>query len=399
MGRQSVKTDVNPAVVKWARESAGLDVLSVGRRLNVSPSTIEGWEQGTKKPTLTTLEKLAHFYKRPLAIFFLPAPPHEPPLPSDFRVLPREQRRPLSQKTLLAVRKARRLQLLATELLETESGRGELLLSIKKASLSDDPEILAMRERKRLAISLEDQLSFRDSYEAFRKWREALEALNVVVYQAQMPPEELRGFSLLDHMVPTLVVSIRDSINARIFTLFHEYAHLLLDIAGICMPEEASLDDTSTQETERFCDHFAGAFLVPRETLEADRNASLVASQSYMDDSSLSEMAGRYKVSKQVMLRRLLICGKISRQQYWNKREELLTRERPQRGDSPIPEKAGKHAFRVSPPRRCLLENGRFFVSLVVEARGREDITDSDLADYLSVNLKHMDKVEALLKK
>jgi len=376
--------------MKWARESAGLDLKAVEKILNVRSSTIEEWEkeQGIKKPTLTTLEKLAYSYKRPLAAFFLPAPPEEPPMPSDFRVSPEKQRRTLSREARLAIRRARRVQALATELMEMEGTKGEQVANIGGASLSDDPERTAERERERITITVDDQSSFGSLYKAFDKWREALESFNIVVYQTRIPPEEARGFSLLDHMLPTIVVSISDAIAARIFTLFHEYAHLLLGVSGICIPNESSHDDANIQEIERFCNHFAGAFLVPRYALETDENAKLIAHQSDIDDSCLNEIARRFKVSRQVVLRRLLICEFISRQRYRDKLEELLTREKPQR-----------RGFGVPPAKRCISENGRLFVSLALEATERELITYSDLADYLSINLKHIDEVETIIRK
>ena len=214
MLRKALYVGVNPVVMKWARESAGLDVPAVARNLRVNANIIEGWESGTRKPTLKTLEKLASFYKRPLAAFFLPERPQEPPMPTDFRVLLNEQKRPLSKKACLAMRRARRVQSLATELVKA-TGR-ELAANMEKAALTEDPEIVAARERDRLGISMEEQLSWRNEYEAFSKWREAIESLNTVVFQVRMPVEEARGFSLLDSSLPTIVVSVSDSIRARI---------------------------------------------------------------------------------------------------------------------------------------------------------------------------------------
>jgi Zn-dependent peptidase ImmA (M78 family) len=272
--------------------------------------------------------------------------------------------------------------------MEIEGVESEPVANIGGISLSDDPETTAARERDRIAITVDDQSSFRSLYKAFDKWREALESFNIVVYQTRIPPEEARGFTLLDHMLPTIVVSITDAIAARIFTLFHEYAHLLLGVSGICIPNESPHDDANVQEIERFCNHFAGAFLVPRHALETDENARLISRESYVDDACLNELARRFKVSSQVILRRLLICSLISRNQYMNKLTELLSQEKPQ-----------KHGFGLRPSKRCVLENGKLFASLVLEARERELITHSDLADYLSINLKHMGEVEALLRK
>jgi len=86
---------VNPNVMKWARESIGLAIPEVSRRLNIGEGTVTEWEMGDRKPTLNTLKKLTSLYKRPLAVFFLPNPPKEPPLPTDYRALPEDKRRPL----------------------------------------------------------------------------------------------------------------------------------------------------------------------------------------------------------------------------------------------------------------------------------------------------------------
>ena len=102
--RKSVWVGVEPSVMKWARESIGLTIPEVSKSLNIGESTITEWETGNKKPTLNTLRKLTPLYKRPLAIFFLPTPPLEPPLPTDYRVLPEEKRRPFTKQALLAIR-------------------------------------------------------------------------------------------------------------------------------------------------------------------------------------------------------------------------------------------------------------------------------------------------------
>lgn len=119
MPRKSLKVSIEPKILIWARESIGRSIQEVAKRLNISENTISGWELGQKKPTLLQLEKLAKtVYKRPLAVFFLSVHPVDPPLPVDYRVLPTDKRLPFSAKTRLAIRRARRLKSLATELTE-----------------------------------------------------------------------------------------------------------------------------------------------------------------------------------------------------------------------------------------------------------------------------------------
>lgn len=385
MSRKAIYVNVKPSIMEWTRTSSGRDFESVKRRLGISVDTIKEWEQGTKKPTLITLKQLATFYKRPLATFFLPEPPEEPSLPTDFRYLPDEIRRPLSTKSLLAVRRARRLQSLATEL--TEKLGYKPVARIGEASLSEDPEIVAARERDRLTISIEEQFKFRYDYDAFARWREALENLNILVLQVRIPPEEARGFSLLNNLLPTIIVSISDYIRARTFTLFHEYAHLLINTSGICFPHEAPEEHDNNLYIERFCDHFAGALLVPKSALLGNTDVKQIArTTGNVDDDLLYEIANRFKVSKAVILRRLLYCGVITRGQYQSELVDLQARKM----------KRGK-GFGLPPAKRCIAENGRLFASLALEAKEREFVTYSDLSDYLAIKVKHLNQLETLL--
>ena len=385
--KRPVWVGVKPSVMRWARESIGLTIPEVSRRLNIGESTITEWETGDKKPTLNTLKKLTSLYKRPLAIFFLPTPPLEPPLPADYRVLPEEKRRPLTKQALLAIRRARYLQSVATELL-TEESTGDILPSLERVSLNDDPEFVAERERTKLGVSVIDQQCFRSVYDAFNRWREVLENQRILVLQSRLSVEEARGFSLIDSLIPVISVNISDSIHARVFTLFHEYAHILTKVSGICTPENISPYDTNTQIIERFCNHFAGAFLVPRNALDRDINAREIRRRGTIDNSLLYETANRFRVSAQVVLRRLLICEFINRSQYQVKLDELELQKRPPRR---------KNGFGMSTPKRCITENGRLFTAITLAAKERDSITYSDLADYLAIDLKYLDKVEVLL--
>jgi transcriptional regulator with XRE-family HTH domain len=134
MSPTSFEVDVEPRILVWTRESMGMNTAEVAKRFNLSENTIRKWESGQKKPTIAQIKKLARIYKRPLAAFFLPEPPEEPPFPGDFRTLPQERRNPFSSKTRLAIRQARRLQSLAIELaIDTE---GEIHHNIESARLS-----------------------------------------------------------------------------------------------------------------------------------------------------------------------------------------------------------------------------------------------------------------------
>ena len=76
---------------------------------------------------------------------------------------------------------------------------------------------------------------------------------------------EARGFSIAERPLPAVVVNIKDSVYGRIFTLIHEFTHVLLNRGGICDVDEGA--DNDHEDVEIFCNHVAGATLVPRDVL------------------------------------------------------------------------------------------------------------------------------------
>jgi len=385
MPRKTLEVTVEPKVLIWARKSMGIDIQKVAKRLRVSVDTVTKWELGEKKPTLRMLKELARFYKRPLAVFFLPAPPEEPPLPTDFRVLPQQKRGILSKETRLALRNARRLQSLTVEL--AKSINHEFIIEVGRANLRDNAEMVAIEEREHLSVGIQEQFDWRNSRQALDEWRKKVEGVGILVFQFAMPVEEVRGFSLIEGNILTVGLNSHDSINARIFTLFHEYAHFLLGTGGICNLEEDSEPHSST---EKFCNHFAGAILVPKKDLLRHNLIKSITAYPEISDEYLGKIAMSFKVSPEVILRRMAIFGLVTKDFYRRRYEEWKVKaER---------EKVKKKGFGISPAKKCLSEKGFPFVSLVLETHKQGIITYNDVADYLSIRLKHLNEIERLIK-
>src|SRR5664280_543803 len=81
----SVPALVEPAVLRWARESIGLSVLAAERKLGLPEGRVEAWETCEATPTIAQLRSAASVYKRPLGVFFLPEPPTDFDAMRDFR--------------------------------------------------------------------------------------------------------------------------------------------------------------------------------------------------------------------------------------------------------------------------------------------------------------------------
>ena len=79
----SVRVDVRPVLLDWARVRSGIDDDTWGRRF----PRYEAWRTGQATPTLKQLEEFAHKTHTPVGFFFLNEPPTETvPIP-DFRTV------------------------------------------------------------------------------------------------------------------------------------------------------------------------------------------------------------------------------------------------------------------------------------------------------------------------
>ncbi len=376
---RSPEAPASHAVLVWARKSAGLGLEEVARVLGVSPDGMRAWERGSAKPTLRQLEALASKYRRPLGVFFLPSPPEEPPPPRDFRVLPGTGSKPLSHRTLLAIRRAHWLRSKAEAMSrDLAEERPSLLPSFR---LSEPPDEAAAGERRRLEVTLDRQFACRSLYEAFREWRSRIEAREILVFQTAIPLDDARGFSIRADRFPVIVVSSADAVAARVFTLFHEYAHLGLGTPGICIPDDGAAE--VPDRTERFCNAFAGSLLVPRDALKERWSPTLRDALERGEEEGIASLGQLFGVSREVLLRRAFDLELVSRRTY------KAFHDRGKGGRSS--HRRARGGFGEAPPKRCVSERGRRFVSLVLEALDREAITARDAVDYLGVKTEHIE--------
>ena len=164
------------------------------------------------------------------------------------------------------------------------------------------PMLVAARERKRFGVSVEEQQKWQQGTgQATREWRKRIEDHGVFTYMISMPPE-VSGFSMFRDGVAAICVNDGQSTNGRkIFTMFHEYCHLLLRSAGVS-------DENSTNDVERYCNEFAASFLVPKDSL-----AQSVNGLTEVSDADVKRLAGRFRVSNSAMALRLEKTGFVAR--------------------------------------------------------------------------------------
>lgn len=275
------KLDIAPGVLKEARERVGLSRAGAWEKVNgtlkaasdplMPPDHLAVLEAGGDRPTLAEVEALAFTYLVPFTAFFGTLP--ERPV-HDFRLAADAEESALSYDTWRRLSTFDGYYALARELIGA-LGESEQGLSIPKAALppstsADAIEPLGEQMRAALGITDTIQQSWPDEEAARLAVQERIEATGVFVFSLSLPLGECRGASRWDAGgPPAILLNSADSPSAQLFTLAHEYAHIMFAPpsrpTAICDPARRGADERE----ERIANRVAAAALVPRSLLES----------------------------------------------------------------------------------------------------------------------------------
>jgi Zn-dependent peptidase ImmA (M78 family) len=325
---RSVEIELQPAVLRWARERSKLDQEELARKIAVKVERLRAWE-GTGRISLAQVGKLAAKTYTPEGFLFLPAVPEERLEIPDLRTVGDRPIQP-SPNLLDTVRAMLRRQAWMRGELVEQGADG--LDFVGSAALGDPVEDVAtaMREALDLATGWADRVP--TWVEALRLLRERMDAAGVLVASSgivanntrrKLDPDEFRGFALVDEYGPLIFVNGADYRSAQMFTLAHELAHVWVDASGVSNSDLADLD-APRPDVEQRCNAIAAEFLIPADDLRS-------AWPDVAGDARRFEhIARRFKTSQIVAARRALDAELIPRSQFF----EFLDayRANPERG-------------------------------------------------------------------
>lgn len=306
---------INPPLLQWARQRAGLTVDDLARKLNVKVERVSEWEAGEARPSWPQAQKLAHSLHIPFGYLFLSEPPQTVlPTIADFRTLPGTEAGRFSPALEDALNDALRKR---DWLRERRISEDASPLSFVGRFSTDAPaDMVAADIRHHLHLPLPPA-------EGLKSWEAHLQRLvtraeeaGILVLQSgvalgdnrrPLPVEEVRGFTLVDEYAPVIFINTRDSVAGRIFTLAHELAHLWSGTSGVSNPTPG--DTSETPAVERFCNRAASELLVPKDVfLPAwQRNEGVAL------DERAQALAQEFRVSAFVVLIRAYELDLINR--------------------------------------------------------------------------------------
>lgn len=387
---------VKPGILKWARETYGLSVDDVLTKIGVKPDLLKKWEAGEAPISMSRLKYLANLYKRPLSTFFLPSAPDLPAFPPDFRTLDSVKSEDLSPKVRLAIRRANRNRKILAEV--TELLDEKVKKEFRTFSHKSNPEEVASSVRRSLGVTVDHQQAWTDKADALKQWIKILELNGILVSQTSLPFHELRAFCLRgSNLPPAIVLNTKDVEAGRIFSLWHEFGHLLVPHSEIVELNNNKSLTAAHKVVEVFANAFAAAFLVPASALKEDKLFNDY--KETREDRHLQRIAARFRVSQQVILRRMHTLGAIDSEFFNQKRVELDNAAEAYRKSYKEKERDAEDTGFQSPGSKAFQSAGLTLTSKLFEAQTKGKINSSDLASYFEVKTSHFKEIQKLLNK
>lgn len=372
----------NPEVLKWARDSLALSKSKAAESMRISISRLEQLENGEKFSSLDELKSMAKTYNRTVATLLLQKPPKEKPLPKDRRTIDSAKLNIFHEKTIMAVRKARAL---VSSLIELKEETGLPIQPFQlRGSIEDSP--VAIAHKLHIEWKLDEFRQLENVNDALDAYIEHVGSLGVAIFQLSLTQDNLRGFSLIDEQMPVIAIKRGgEQATAKIFTLFHELGHILLNEGGIC---DINFDPKAKQ-IEKWCNAFAAELLVPSAQL---LQMNLVRQYVSNDEKNwakkdLIELANHFHVGPLAILR-CLLENNLTTSSFYKEKHDAWNK--PAYGTSKTPE--GRNI-----PKETIKERGRTYISLAFKAFDQNKIDLKDSSDFLGVKLSYIPKTRQLL--
>lgn len=369
-------------MLEWARKNSHISIEEVAKKFKKSPEIIKNWEENKDFPTYAQLEKLAYeIYKIPLAMFFFPKPPEEPNIKKSFRTLPDFEFDNINSSLIQIIKKSQLMVLNLKELCNNVNPSTRNILSEFKINPKDSIIKISKNIRKFLNIELDEQIKWENVDNAFENWRSIFQDFGIFVFKDAFHQDKISGFCLYDGIFPIIYINNSLPKTRQIFTLIHELGHLWMRTSGITKVEDDFIQSLSSKnkEIEIFCNKLAGEFLVPDDDFDIQ-----IKNLNKIDENIISNIAKRYFVSREVILRKLF-DRKIVDNLTYEKMASLWI-------EQAIRNKVNKGKGNYYYTQAAYL--GKKYLDLVFNQYYNNRISIDEAANYLNIKIDNISKFE-----
>lgn len=280
MNEAPPSVDITPECLRDARTKLNLNRAEAARLLSealteenepaIGPDLLELWELGQEKPNLVQAEAAAEVYFVPFPWLFRDKLPVQPIV--DFRLSGSRKPHALGYEVFRGLsrfddyyRVGRRItQALAIS-------ENDVTVPTPGRTGLDAVEAVGEQLRRALGITDEVQLAWTGEEAAAADIRSRIESTGTFVFSTAMPLSECRGASQWESGgPPAILVNSADSHSAQLFTMVHEFVHLMTRqvASGPAVCDPSSPPTVEAVNPEQFANRVAAAALVPPSLLE-----------------------------------------------------------------------------------------------------------------------------------
>lgn len=373
--------EINPEWIIWSRKSLNYTLESASKKLKINESTLAQWEE-TGVLTYKNMNKLARVYDvSPLLFLNNTPPPKIEQYVKDYRTM-NDKRIISSPEILKEIKHAKRKRMLLLEIAQKLDK--DLSFKYYQNDTKSKTKIVDII-RQSLDINADKLNNYTTD-----DWIKEFESLNILVFKFyNIKPEDINGYAFNNQYLPIIGINNRNSEIEKIYSLFNEYAHLLISKDGIS-------GDYNTEKDERLCNAIASEIMLPEKEIKKIRIANI--------NSVIRIVSTRYNVNMETVLYRLRNLNLLTDEEL----EEQLNKRVFNSDEEPVDEseddtqaellidnttmvKKSTDKNKNTQKRlktlasRNINQNGRLYTQIILEAYDNNIINDLDLSNELGV--------------
>ena len=308
-----VNVNVSKETLGWIMANINFDALSsqiAGRLMS--------WYSGEKVPTFNQIEEASRATGIPLGYFFLSTPPKEDRTLLEYRTVDSLELEKPSRNLLDTIHDMEQIQEWAKNQMVAD-GFSELEFVGSMAEVNE-VGVFVTQIRQVLDLPRDWFTSSKTPADSFRSLRSKISDAGVIVMMngivgntTHRPLEinEFRAFAIADEYAPLIFINSNDSTNGKLFSLLHEFAHILIGKNNFFNDRYSAHGRVNQIET--ICNAAAAEILVPSDLFMEKWNE--VISENDIK-TTIFTLAKYFKCGITVIARKALDHGYIMSQEY-----------------------------------------------------------------------------------
>lgn len=301
-----VRVPIKREIWNWAIEESQMDVAGLVKRFPKASK----WIAEEESPTLKQLEAVANYLKVPLGYMFLNHPPKDDVMDVEFRTI--SNKLPGISKNLrdTLIEMDRRRSWMSDYRINMGWDKLDFITQFEKHKSGDTVKDASLAK---ILLHLDDvwYTTVKSLDEAYDLLREKLEDAGILVMKNGVVGQnnyrpldvgEFRAFMLYDDVSPLIFINNNDSKGGKIFSLVHEYIHVLFE-------QEDLVLDTHIQEAlgnEMHINDLTAEFLMPQAHLYDLWN------ENKDEFEQIADLSALFKVSRLALAVKLRNMGLVN---------------------------------------------------------------------------------------